>query len=265
MEPLQKVELISMDKISPNQHQPRRAFDQKSLKELSSSIKSYGLIQPISLREKDSGHYEIIAGERRFRAAQLAGMKEIPSIVMDLADKDSSAIALIENLQREDLNALEEAEAYLNLMIVFGINQSELGERIGKRQSTIANKLRLLKLQDDIKDMIIDGKLTERHCRCLLKLKNEPLQLKVARKILTKNMTVAETEKLIDGIIKKRDGKKENEPKRSVKNYINYKIYINTIKHAYNEILKTGVRAGYEENEDEEHIEVKIRIPKNRT
>jgi ParB family chromosome partitioning protein len=182
-----------------------------------------------------------------------------------MADKDSSAIALIENLQREDLNALEEAEAYLNLMIVFGINQSELGERIGKRQSTIANKLRLLKLQDDIKDMIIDGNLTERHCRCLLKIKDESLQLRIARKIFKKNMTVAETEKLIDGIIKKRDGKKDDEPKRSIKNYINYKIYVNTIKHAYNEILKTGVIAGYEENEDDEHIEVKIRIPKTRT
>ncbi|HBH12807.1 MAG: Chromosome (Plasmid) partitioning protein ParB / Stage 0 sporulation protein J [Clostridiales bacterium 38_11] len=265
MEPLQKVELINMDQISPNRHQPRRAFDQKSLIELSSSIKSYGLIQPITLREKDIGYYEIIAGERRFRAAQLAGMKEIPSIVMVMADKDSSAMALIENLQREDLNALEEAEAYLNLMIVYGINQSELGERIGKTQSTIANKLRLLKLQDGIKDMIINGELTERHCRCLLKLKEEPLQLRIARKILKKNMTVAETEELIDGIIKKRNGKKANESKRSIKNHINYKIYVNTIKHAYNEILKTGVKAGYEEDENEEQIEVKIRIPKNRT
>ena len=265
MEPLQKVELISMDKISPNRHQPRKAFDQKSLKELSSSIKSYGLIQPISLRMKDSGHYEIIAGERRFRAAQLAGMKEIPSIVMDMADKDSSAIALIENLQREDLNALEEAEAYLNLMIVYGVNQSELGKKIGKRQSTIANKLRLLKLQEDIKDKLRDGSLTERHCRGLLKLKDESLQRRIAKRILKKNLNVAETDKLVDDIIKKRNEKKENKPNRTVKNYINYKIYVNNIKHAYKEILKTGVNAGYEENEDDEQIEVKIRIPKTRT
>ena len=265
METIQKIEWISIDKIAPNKHQPRRTFDQKSLKELASSIKSYGLIQPISLREMDNGNFEIIAGERRFRAAKLAGMKEIPSIVMDMPDKDSTAIALIENLQREDLNALEEAEAYLNLMIVYGINQSELGNKIGKRQSTIANKLRLLKLQDEIKDKLRDGSLTERHCRGLLKLKDESLQRRIANRILKKNLNVAETDKLIDDIINKRNEKKEIKSNRIVKNYINYKIYVNNIKHAYNEIIKTGVKAGYEENESDEHVEVRIRIPKIRS
>ena len=163
MQEFKAVEMINLDWIIPNKHQPRKVFQEDALIELTYSIQSYGIIQPISLKKNSDMEYEIIAGERRFRAAQLAGMEEIPSLVIDVDETNSAAIALIENLQREDLNFIEEAESYRNLMDIFEITQMELADKIGKTQSTIANKLRVLKLPEVVKANLVDNGLTERH------------------------------------------------------------------------------------------------------
>lgn len=263
MQKFKSIEMIKLDMIVPNKHQPRKVFQEDALVELASSIQSYGIIQPITLKKNTNEEYEIIAGERRFRAAQIAGMEKIPSIIIDVDESNSAAMALIENLQREDLNFIEVAESYKNLMDICQITQAELAEKIGKTQSTVANKLRILKLPEKVKEYLVDHELTERHGRALLKLKDEELQQNVVKKIIKNNLTVKETEKLIDDIIEKYRNKKFKD-KRIIKNFINYRIYVNTIKHAFNEILKTGVSAEFEQSDLGEYIELKVRIPKNK-
>jgi len=253
---------IDLNKITPNRYQPREIFKDKSLVELRDSIKSYGIIQPISLRKLNEESYEIVAGERRFKAAKMAGLDEIPSIVVDIEENDSANIALIENIQREDLNFIEEARAYQQIMIKFGITQEELSQKIGKSQSTIANKVRILKLPPVIKEKLLTNDLTERHGRALLKIEDESIQEEILNKVIEKNLNVKDTEKLIKSVKEKID-KEEKPTKQNIRNFINYKIYINTIKNAYNEILKTGIKAKFEEKEKDDYIEVKVKIPKN--
>ena len=172
---------IRIENIRPNPYQPRKKFERASLEELCESIKQYGIIQPINVRISGSG-YELVAGERRLRAAEMAGLREIPAIILDVSDNDSAIMALIENLQREDLTYFEEAEGYQNLLSEHNLTQEELAEKIGKSQSTIANKIRLLRLSPLIKKILIDNSLTERHARALLKLHDEQLQLKVLKR-----------------------------------------------------------------------------------
>ena len=216
----------------------------------------------MTLRKIDFNNYEIIAGERRYKAAKLAGFKEIPSIVVEIEEKDSANIALIENIQREDLNFVEEARAYAQIMKEFKITQEELAKKIGKNQSTIANKLRILKLPRIIKEKLLVNDLTERHGRALLKINDKNIQEEIINKVIEKNLNVKDTERLIKSVNEKLN--KEDTPNnQNIKNFINYKIYINTIKNAYKEILKTGIKAKFEEKEKDEYIEVKVRIPKN--
>jgi len=253
---------INLDKITPNRYQPREIFRDETLLELKNSIISYGIIQPISVRKLKENNYEIVAGERRYKAAKLAGLKEIPSIVVEIEEKDSANIALIENIQREDLNFIEEAKAYAQIMKEFEITQEELAKKIGKNQSTIANKIRILKLPDNIKEKLLTNDLTERHGRALLKIKEKIIQEEIINKVIEKNLNVKDTEKLIKSVNEKID-KEETPSKQNIRNFINYKIYINTIKNAYKEILKTGIKAKFEEKEKDDYIEVKVKIPKN--
>ncbi len=253
---------IDLEKITPNRYQPREIFRDETLLELKDSIISYGIIQPISVRKLNEHNYEIVAGERRYKAAKLAGLKEIPSIVVEIEEKDSANIALIENIQREDLNFIEEAKAYAQIMKEFGITQEELAKKIGKNQSTIANKIRILKLPENIKEKLLTNDLTERHGRALLKIKDESIQEEIINKVIEKNLNVKDTERLIKSVNEKID-KEEKPSKQNIRNFINYKIYINTIKNAYKEILKTGIKAKFEEKEKEDYIEVKVKIPKN--
>ncbi len=253
---------IDLHKIRPNRYQPREIFKDKSLLELKNSIKSYGIIQPISLRKLGDDNYEIVAGERRFKAAKMAGLGQIPSIIVDIEENDSANIALIENIQREDLNFIEEARAYQQIMKKFGITQEELSQKIGKSQSTIANKVRILKLPVIIKEKLLSNDLTERHGRALLKIEDESIQEEILNKVIEKNLNVKDTEKLIKSV-KEKINKEEKPSKQNIRNFINYKIYINTIKNAYNEILKTGIKAKFEEKEKDDYIEVKVKIPKN--
>jgi ParB family chromosome partitioning protein len=252
---------LDVNKIIPNKNQPRKSFDDKALEELSQSIKSYGIIQPITVRKIYDDIYEIIAGERRYKAAKMLKMNSIPAVVIEVKDEESAAMALIENLQREDLDFVEEAVAYERLIEDFGINQTQLAEKLGKSQSTIANKMRILKLPEKVKQRLISGRLTERHARALLKIQDEELLLDIIEKIIKKDLNVNATEKLVKSILEDEDFKKTRD-KRYIRNFINYKSYINTIKNAYNEIVKTGINAKYEQEESEEFIELKIKIPK---
>lgn len=257
------INIVSIDinKIIPNRNQPRKFFDDKALEELSISIKSYGIIQPITVRKTNDEVYEIIAGERRFRAAKLIDMDTIPALVIEIGEEESAAMALIENLQREDLDFIEEAMAYQRLTEDFNLTQTQLAEKIGKSQSTIANKMRILKLPESVKIKVKEGGLSERHARALLKIEDEKMLCDIVDKIIKRELNVSATEKLINSIAEEINVNRIKD-KRYVRNFINYKIYINTIKNAYNEIIKTGINAKFEQNESDEFIEIKVKIPK---
>lgn len=253
---------ININDIIPNRNQPRKNFDQKALEELSTSIKTYGVIQPITLRRLSNDKYELIAGERRLKATKLSGSNTIPAVIINVEENDSAAMALIENLQREDLNFLEEAEAYEKIVKEYKITQNELADKIGKTQSTIANKMRILKLPRKVKDKLIEHNLSERHGRALLKIEDDEIQYKVLEKIIKKDLNVSSTEKLIKSIVEDLNKEKINN-RQNIRNFINYRIYVNTIKNAYKEIIKTGIDAEFEQNDNDEFIEIKVKIPKN--
>ena len=192
---------VRISEVEPNRDQPRKYFDDEKLEELSESIKTYGILQPILVQKKD-GYYEIIAGERRWRAALKAGLKEIPVIIREYTDKEILELSLIENIQREDLNPIEEAEAYKRLIDEFGMSQEEMAKRVSKSRSAVANSLRLLKLEGDVRKMLVDGQLSMGHARALLSLEIAEEQIEVARKVADRQMSVRETEKLVRDILK---------------------------------------------------------------
>ena len=201
-----EVTEIRITEVEPRRDQPRKNFDPESLEALSESIRLHGVIQPIILGEKQNGFYPIIAGERRWRAAKMAGLTVIPAVVRDYEQQEIMEIALIENLQREDLNPIEEAQGYKNLMTAFGLTQEEVSEKIGKSRSAIANTLRLLTLSDAIKQLISDGDLSNGHARALLAINEEEKRLELAEKVIREGLSVRELEKLT--------GKKVPAPKK---------------------------------------------------
>ena len=207
--PILGVQTLSIAQIVPNTLQPRTIFSQEALQELADSITEHGVLQPVLVRPTEGG-YELIAGERRFRAAQLAGLTRIPAIVRESDDEESLAIALIENVQREDLNAIEAARGYRQLLDRFGLTQSELARQIGKAQPTIANALRLLRLPEPVQDSIAAGKITEEHGKAILSLPDEELRIKLWQMIVLKGLTVADTRKTAISMMRASDTK-ENE------------------------------------------------------
>ena len=204
MKDSRQVVLLKLDDILPNRFQPRIKFDEKAIVDLSESIKEHGVIQPIIVR-RVSDKFEIIAGERRYKASVMAGKSTIPAIIVDLNDKDSSEIALIENIQRQDLTPIEEAISYRKILDMGYLTQEALAAKLGVAQPTIANKLRLLNLDDEVQEALLDGKISERHARSLLKLPNSSLQREVLNKIITEKMTVRRTDEVIDNMTKKND------------------------------------------------------------
>ncbi len=262
-----KIEEILVDKIIPNPYQPRKSFSQVGLEELSASIKAYGILQPISVRKIGEDRYELIAGERRLKAARLAELKTIPAIVNNsYTDADSAILAIIENLQREDLNFMEEAEGYSNLIEDHGFTQQSLAARIGKSQSTIANKLRILRLEINIKRRLLENGLTERHARALLKLPDEELREKALDKIIENDMNVKTTEQLIDAMvesIRKNNETDSPHPTKKIRSFMNYRIYINTLKQTYEAIKKSQENAQFEQIDKGEYIEIVVKIPKS--
>lgn len=257
-----EVKNIPINLIRPNTYQPRKIFSHDGIIELSQSIKEYGVLQPISVRKNGTSNFELIAGERRLRASQLAGLTEIPAIIVDITDTESAVVALIENLQREDLNFIEEAEGYYNLIKDHSFTQEDLALRIGKKQSTIANKLRILKLSDSIKERIVKEGLTERHARSLLKLPNDEIQNKVLNEILKSGLNVKRTEDLIERELKKIENSSEAKSvrKQKFKWSINPRVITNTLKQIMD---KNGIQAEYSHREEEDYMEIIVKIPRH--
>ena len=201
---------MKITEVEPNREQPRKNFDEDALLELAESIKQFGVLQPLLVQKKDD-YYEIIAGERRWRAAKLAGLKEVPVIIKDFSDQEVVEIALIENIQREDLNAIEEAVAYKRLMEEFHLKQDEIAERVSKSRTTITNSLRLLNLAKEVQQMLVENRLSSGHARALLSLEDPKLQIELAHKIEQNKMSVREVEKAVKLMGKEKKPKKEKQ------------------------------------------------------
>lgn len=254
------IEKIPVTSIEKNPYQPRQHFDRQQLEELASSIKQYGILQPIILKKVSPKNYIIIAGERRFRAAKIAGFTEISAIIRDLNENEMAEIAIIENLQRENLNYFEEAEGFKNLIEQFSLTQEEVAKKVGKSQSSVANKLRLLKLSPKVMKEISTEILTERHLRALLRLSNEEEQLLVLSKIYENNLNVKQSEQLINSLINPVAKIKEDKNLQKTGNISDYRLFQNTIKKALKDIEFAGVKAEYKDTIREDHLEVTIKI-----
>ncbi len=252
-----QVLLIPGDKILPNPNQPRQSFDQGELLNLALSIRTNGVLQPITVRETEKG-YELVAGERRLRAAKIAGLLTVPCIVIDANTMKSAVFSLIENLQRQDLDYFEEANAIDRLMKDFMMSQEEVARYIGKAPSTVSNKLRLLTLPEQAKKQLCENGLSERHARALLSLPEKEI-VPVLERIIQKKLNINQTEELIREIIEK-----ENAPKRTTKRmFSDVKIFLNTINHAVDTMQKAGIRADIKRKDNGESYIYLIEIPKN--
>lgn len=205
-----RVQMIPINEIEPNKEQPRKIFNEKKMEELSQSIKEHGIIQPLIVK-KQKHYYVIVAGERRWRAARMAGLSEVPVLIQEYTTNEAMEISLIENIQRQDLNPIEEAKAFEALINTFSLKQDEVAKRVGKSRSSIANTLRLLQLDESIQDLLIQQLLSEGHARALLSLSDKVSQLLVVEKILKDNLSVRETEKMVKDLLEKPKKKKRNE------------------------------------------------------
>jgi len=252
-----EVKQIPVDNIVPSPYQPRTIFDEERIDELCQTIKTHGVIQPIVVRVRN-GSFEIIAGERRYRAVRKLGMETIPAIVREFNDSQAASIALIENLQREGLTALEEAIAYQQLMEMHQLTQESLAQRLGKSQSTIANKIRLLQLPEAVKQALAERKVTERHARALLSLDNEELQLKVLSDIITKELNVKQTETRI-AFYKEAAQLKKSKRLSYTKDV---RLALNTIRQSVDMISNSGMTVKTKEQNYEDRYEIIITIPK---
>lgn len=247
-----EVQSIPIDKIKPNYFQPRKNFDEEKLQELADSINEHGVVQPIVVRSYGEDQYEIVAGERRWRACRLLNMETIPAIVRDFNDRQVTEIALIENVQREDLNPIEEAWAYKTLLDEFNLTQNELSNRVGKSRSFIANMMRLLNLPVEIQECLSSGQLSIGHARALLPLENIDKQIELAKKIIENELTVREVEKIVKDLLseKDKDRKKEKEVDKEYINPMN-KIFEDKLQ----ELLGTKVKFK-QKNKDSGKIEI---------
>lgn len=205
--------MVKVALITPNKEQPRKNFDEEQLQELADSIKQYGVLQPL-LVKKEGSFYEIIAGERRWRAAKMAGIKEVPVVLREYSKQEAMEIALIENVQREDLNPIEEAQAYQRLIKEFGLTQEEIAVRVSKNRATITNTMRLLKLDGQIQKMLIQGVITSGHARALLSLENSEQQLKAVKQVIEGSLSVRETERLVKRLIKEESGEEKSKKEK---------------------------------------------------
>lgn len=252
---------VKIEDVFVNPFQPRKAFDQEALWELSESIRDFGILQPLLVRKGAYG-YELIAGERRLRAAKMAGQTEVPVLVRQMSDVQMAEIALIENLQREDLHFFEEAEGLERLLTEFCFTQEKLALRMGKKQSTIANKLRLLRLPMKVRQMIQKEKLTERHARALLAIEDENVQIRIVEEVCRDKLTVRRTEQLVQQA-KQPSGALRAMPRQNVIRLVrDARIFLNTLNHIVNEMKKSGLHIEVEEREAQDAITVTMRVPK---
>ena len=253
-----QILLIPPDLIYPNPNQPRRDFNMDELHSLADSIRVSGILQPITVRQGENGLYELVAGERRLRAARIAGVPRIPCIEIRVCNDESAVLALIENIQRSNLSYFEEAEGIAQLMAQLGANQDEIARRLGKAQSTLSNKLRLLKLSPELRRQIAEAGLTERHARALLKLEDPKLQKQALHEIISKRLNVSDTDKLVEQMNRPQK-KKKGKPMLVLKDI---RIFMNTISHAVDTMKRAGIAAVSEKNETDDYIEYHVRIQK---
>lgn len=253
-----KIIQVPVNEIIPNPHQPRTEFDYNDISSLAESICQNGILQPLSVRKIAKG-YELIAGERRLRAAKLVKLKYVPCIVHDISERTSAILALVENIQRQDLSFFDEANAIEKLISFYGMTQEDAAVKLGKAQSTIANKLRILKLSDEEKELILKFNLTERHARSLLRLANKQDRLEIIGRIIKYNLNVERTEQVIDEYIGK-VREKESYKKRSIV-FRNVKLFVNTINKAVETMKAAGIPADSEKIQNEDYIEYRVKIP----
>ncbi|MCI7268461.1 MAG: ParB/RepB/Spo0J family partition protein [Mollicutes bacterium] len=251
---------IKTEQIIPNTYQPRKNFNEEALMELSQSIKEHGIIQPLTVR-KIGEIYELVAGERRWRAARMLSLEEVPCIIVDITDRESVQIALIENLQREDLNFIEEAEAYYNLIHDHNFTQEEIAIKMGKKQSTISNKLRLLKLSEKVRELCVNNFLTERHARALLIIPSEELQIKIIKQVVKEKLNVQATEELINKELLRLAGEQYKNRNKNITAVFPAKLYVNTIKQVFN---KFNIPVDYKIDDSEEYIQIIVNISKSK-
>lgn len=255
---------LPVEELSPNPVQPRRQFDDKALEELSQSIRSYGILHPLTVRCR-GGKFELVAGERRLRAAKLAGLREVPCILLDVNMEDASLIALVENLQRRDLDFIEEAVGLSRLIGMFGLSQEEAARRIGKSQSAVANKLRLLRLPRDVLEGLRDRGLSERHGRALLRLADPNAQRMALTYIAENGLSVAAAEAYIEALLRE-PGQEETEKTRPQRSLVlkDVRIFFNSLRHSVELMKQGGIEAGVKREETEDSYIVTISIPKSR-
>ena len=254
---------VNVASIHPNPYQPRATFDEESIAELAQSIQQVGLLQPLLVRKVDDG-YELVAGERRLRAVTSLGMEKVACIVQqDIEDESSAMMALIENLQREDLHYLQEAQCYQKLLETYGLTQEELANRLGKSQSSIANKLRLLKLSDEVKAAMTEKRLSERHARALLKLTDDKQRLDAVERIAEKGLSVKETEQMVEKTLNKAYDEKQDgaKPRPKLMRIVrDYRLFMNTINQAVNQLRESGMTVEVEQSDRADGVDIKISV-----
>ncbi len=255
-----QIILIPQEEIFPNPNQPRRRFDFDELEGLAQSIRQNGIIQPIAVRINGKGQYELISGERRLRASRLVGVTQVPCIIMEANDEKSALFALLENVQRCDLDFFEEAVAIEKLLTDYGMSRDEVCKKLGKAAPTISNKLRLLRLPEEIRLRITQENLTERHARAMLKLTSISQMERAMSIIAEKRLNVAETERLISQILT--NDSRHRQP--TVKLFKDVRIFVNTLNHAVDTMRRAGIEADSAKSETDEYIEYIVRIPKSR-
>lgn len=251
-----KVIKVPIDQIFPNPYQPRKTFDDSALEELADSIAQYGVLQPLLVTPAEDGRYLLIAGERRLRASRMAKLEEVPVIISEYTSQQIAEIALIENLQREDLHFLEEAEGYEQLMEQFHLTQEALAVRVGKKQSTIANKQRLLRLSAAIRKLLIEKNLSERHARALLRLDDDVLRMEVLQTVIARGYNVRQTEEYIAKLL----ADKQQEKRKRLVIVNDVRIYLNSIKQVVNSIKSVGIPVNMEQTIEGDDVVVSLRI-----
>lgn len=254
-----RVQYIPLGRIRPNPQQPRRSFDEEGLAELAASIRSCGILQPLTVRRAGEG-YELVAGERRLRAARIAGLREVPCLVTQVGEEDSALLALMENLQRRDLDCWEEAQAIARLISRYGLSQEEAARRLGRAQPTVANKLRLLRLPEDVRALLRENGLTERHARALLRLQDPEVQRRAAGDMVRRGMNVAQAEAYVEKLLQSA----QVTPPRGRSTYIikDVRLFLNSVDRGLHLMRQAGVDAGWDRQDTDREILLTIRIPK---
>ncbi len=257
-----KILYLPAAQIRPNPGQPRKIFDPAGLQELAASIAEYGIVQPLTVRRRD-GFYELVAGERRLRAARMAGLREVPCILLSVDEAQSGMVALVENLQRRDLDYIEEAEGLARLMRLYGLSQEQAAQRVGKSQSAVANKLRLLRHSPQVLAMLRENQLSERHARALLRLPEEEDRLAVLQTVIRQQLNVAK-----DGGVHRRLSREKRTrrepPKRGIRKLIvqDVRLFLNSVNHSLELVRSAGIQAETKQEETDREIVLTIRLPK---